>query len=52
MVSVKIFKIDFDRDTKHGANYYGIDGNILPFGEKVCPPNFNKKLIFQIILAR
>ena len=40
----KIFKIDFDRDTKHGANYYGIDGNILPFGEKVCPPNFNKKI--------
>ena len=41
---VNFFKIDFDRFTQHGANYYDIDKKILPFGEKLCPPNFNKKL--------
>ena len=41
---VKCFKIDFDRFTKHGANYYDPSGKLLPFGEKICPPNPQKNL--------
>lgn len=41
---VKCFKIDFDRFSNHGANYYDINGNLLKFGEYVCPPNFEKKI--------
>jgi len=41
---VKFFKIDFNRFTNHQANYYDTDGNLLEFGEKVCPPDFNAKL--------
>lgn len=41
---IKCFKIDFDRDTKHRANYYDMNYNLLPFGEAVCPPDFSKKL--------
>lgn len=40
----KFFKIDFNRETNHQANYYDIDGNLLPFGERDVPPDFNKKL--------
>lgn len=43
---VKIFKVDFDRQTSHRANYYDLTGKILPFGEKVCPPLYNKKIEF------
>ena len=40
---VKFFKIDFGRFIEHHANYYDIDGNLLPFGEAAfCPqPNAN-----------
>lgn len=41
---VKFFKIDFERVLNHKANYYDTDGNLLPFGEMVCPPDFNKEL--------
>lgn len=41
---VKLFKVDFDRNTKHGANYYDLNCDLLPFGEEVCPPNFNKEI--------
>ena len=41
---VKCFKIDFDRYTNHGANYYSRNGELLPFGEVVCPPQYNKQL--------
>ena len=41
---VKFFKIDFDRFTDHRANYYDIDGNLLPFGEADYPPNPEKHL--------
>lgn len=41
---VKCFKIDFDRFSEHKANYYDIKGNLLKFGEEVCPPDFNKQL--------
>ena len=36
---VKCFKIDFDRFSTHGANYYDVNGNILDIGEVACPPN-------------
>lgn len=41
---VKCFKIDFDRFTNHGANYYDRNGKLLHFGEKICPPNYEKKI--------
>ncbi len=41
---VKFLKIDFDRFTNHGANYYDLDGNLLPFGEAEYPPKPEKKL--------
>lgn len=47
----KFLKVDFDRFKEHHANYYDLDWNFLPYGEKglepdfthieVCPPNFN-----------
>ena len=37
---VKCFKIDFGRANDHRANYYDAEGNILPFGECVCPPDY------------
>ena len=36
---VKFFKIDFNRFNGHRANYYDINGNLLPYGEVICPPN-------------
>lgn len=41
---VYCFKIDFDRFVKHRANYYSREKELLYFGEKVCPPDFNVKL--------
>ena len=40
---VKIFKIDFDRQTNHRANYYNNVGDLLPFGEADYPPDYNRK---------
>lgn len=34
----KFFKIDFDRFIEHHANYYAINGELLPFGESDLPP--------------
>ena len=41
---VKFYKIDFDRFTGHRANYYDLNHKVLPFGEKVCPPDFERQL--------
>lgn len=41
---VKFFKIDFEREKSHRANYYDCKGNLLSFGEEICPPNPNKKI--------
>lgn len=41
---VKCFKIDFNRATNHQANYYAPTGELLEFGEIICPPDYNKKL--------
>lgn len=40
----RFYKVDFDRFIDHHANYYDIDGNMLYFGEEVCPPLFDRKL--------
>ena len=39
---VKFFKIDFEREKSHQANYYDCEGHLLPFGEEICPPNPHK----------
>lgn len=36
---VKFFKVDFGRYVEHRANYYSVDAKLLPYGEKVCPPD-------------
>lgn len=41
---VKFFKVDFDRFIEHHANYYDTNLNLLPFGEVICPPDFNRKI--------
>mgnify|MGYP002858389228 CR=1 FL=1 len=41
---VRCFKIDFLRYTNHGANYYDCEGNILPFGENCCKPQYDRHL--------
>lgn len=41
---VKCFKIDFDRFVEHRANYYDINGSLLPFGEAVCPPDYEREI--------
>lgn len=38
------FKIDFDREVRHRANYYSINGELQKFGEVICPPDYSKKL--------
>lgn len=43
---VEVFKIDFNRQIYHQANYYTRDGELLPFGEVVCPPDLNKEMDF------
>ncbi len=39
---VKCFKVDYDRFIEHRANYYTPDGELLRFGEVVCPPDFDR----------
>ena len=41
---VECFKIDFDRFIEHRANYYTPQGEMLPFGEAVCPPDFDRNI--------
>lgn len=36
---VQFYKIDFNRFVEHHANYYSLDGELLPFGEIICPPD-------------
>lgn len=38
----KCMKVDFDRFIEHHANYYDPQGNLLDFGETMCPPNKDK----------
>ena len=42
---VRFFKVDFGRqEGKHQANYYSSDGQLLDFGEVVCPPQKDKQI--------
>lgn len=41
---VKFMKVDFNRHSNHGANYYDRNFNILKFGEVICPPDFSKNI--------
>lgn len=49
---VKFFKIDFDRQKYHRANYYDTNGILLRFGEEICPPDFEKTLDMPINLNK
>ena len=49
---VKCFKVDFDRFSEHHANWYDRDANILPYGEMICPPCFDKELEMPEDLSR
>lgn len=40
----KIFKVDYNRFSEHRANYYDKNLKLLEFGEKICPPEINKKI--------
>lgn len=44
-VKVKFFKVDFNREKSHRANYYDNNGNLLSLGEVICPPDFNKNIV-------
>lgn len=41
---VRCFKIDYNRMTNHRANYYSREGELLNFGECICPPEYDKKV--------
>ena len=41
---VKFFKVDFGRFQEHHANYYDVNGNILPFGEIRFRPIHDHKI--------
>ena len=41
---VKFFKIDFNRQSNHRANYFDRNGMLMPFGEVVCPPVPDKNI--------
>ena len=37
----RCMKVDFNRFIDHHANYYDQDGNLLKFGEIICPPTYS-----------
>lgn len=43
---VKCMKVDFDRFIEHHANYFDENGNLLYFGETICPPIYERKIVF------
>lgn len=40
----EFFKIDFDRQKSHHANYFNCACELMPFGEVICPPDYNREL--------
>ncbi len=48
----KCMKVDFDRFIEHCANYYDPEGNLLDFGERICPPNKQKEIILPANMSR
>lgn len=49
---VKCFKVDFDRFIEHRANYFDTAGNLLKFGEVVCPPVFDRQIVLPKTLPK
>lgn len=49
---VHFFKIDFDRQSSHRANYYNKLGELLEFGETVCPPDFARDIKMPVNLNK
>ena len=49
---VKCFKVDYDRHVDHHANYYDPEGNLLPFGEKDYPPQFDKEIKIPVTINK
>ncbi len=49
---VKCFKIDFDRATKHRANYYTPAGELMRFGETMCPPDYDREVNMPLSLGK
>lgn len=43
---VKCLKVDYNRFSSHQANYYNKDLSVLPFGESLYPPDYNKRIAF------
>lgn len=43
---VEFFKVDFDRQSCHRANYYSVNGELLPVGEAAYPPDPKKEIVF------
>ena len=41
---VKCFSVDFNRFTRHRANYYTPEFELLTLGKKLCPPDPDQKL--------
>lgn len=41
---VKCFKVDYDRFIEHHANYYDVNGQLLPFGEADYAPRPDKQI--------
>lgn len=40
----RFFKVDFDRFSDHRANYYSLDGELLPFSERHYPRDPDRKV--------
>lgn len=38
---VHFYKVDFNRFVEHHANYYDANSILMPFGETICPPDYN-----------
>jgi len=49
---VKCFKIDFDRQTRHRANYYDKEGKLLYFGEEICEPDWDREIELPVQLKK
>lgn len=49
---VRCFKIDFNRQVNHHANYYNREGKLLPFGEKDFPPQPHNHIEIPLSLSK
>lgn len=49
---VHYFKVDFDRQTSHRANYFNKLGELQRFGEEICLPDFTRKIGMPVNLNK